>query len=243
MRKLAWGTVAVLAARGCVNHSTTVAFAWFLHVPYTRRLSGLLCSPLSVRRASASDITTSTTFQIRLRNVTIEDLGTIHRWDEQPHLQDEDIMGDHAYNDWNWSEELTKQTSWRHQLIAELDSHVPIGMLQIIDPAEEESHYWGDDCPPNLRAVDIWIGKPEYLGQGYGTQMMKLALGEYCFSNPNVTAVIVDHMAKNLHAHKFYQKLGFEPQEIRYFGPDQTLVHRQTREKYERKRRNYREIC
>jgi aminoglycoside 6'-N-acetyltransferase len=180
-------------------------------------------------------MTTSTNSPVRLRNATIDDLATIQQWDQQPHLQDENVMGDNAYNDWNWSVELTKQPSWRYQLIVELENAGPIGMLQIIDPAEEESHYWGDDCPRNLRAMDIWIGEPEYIGQGHGTQIMKLALAEYCFSNPNVTAILVDPMANNLRAHKFYQKLGFEPQEIRYFGPDRTLVHRLTRERYERK--------
>jgi aminoglycoside 6'-N-acetyltransferase len=231
MKQLVWRTVAALAARRD-SHPSRMAFAPLnLHVPSTRQLSGCLCSPLSCGK----DVATSKTFHIRLRNATIDDLATIQRWDEQPYLQDEDVMGDHDYNDWNWSEELTKQPSWRYQLIAELDSDVPIGMLQIIDPAEEESHYWGENCPPNLRAVDIWIGEHQYLGQGYGTQMMKIALEDYCFSNPNVTAVLVDPMANNLRAHKFYQKLGFEPQEIRYFGPDQTLVHRLTRETYERK--------
>jgi aminoglycoside 6'-N-acetyltransferase len=191
--------------------------------------------------ASSSSLYASTQASfsnLRLRNATIDDLATVQRWDEQPHLQQEDVMGDNDFNDWNWLEELGKQPSWRFQLIAEINGTTPIGMIQIIDPAKEESHYWGHDCPPNLRAIDIWIGEPEYLGQGYGTQMMTMALEDYCFSDPTVEAVLVDPMAKNLRAHRFYQKLGFEPQELRYFGPDETLVHKLTREKFERGQRN-----
>ena len=54
--------------------------------------------------------------------------------------------------------------------------------IQIIDPALEESHYWGD-VPENLRAIDIWIGEETDLGKGYGTQMMQLALAR-CFGVP-----------------------------------------------------------
>mgnify|MGYP003467119708 CR=1 FL=1 len=36
--------------------------------------------------------------------------------------------------------------------------------MQIIDPALEESHYWGD-IGPDLRAIDIWIGSPGDLGR------------------------------------------------------------------------------
>ncbi len=58
--------------------------------------------------------------------------------------------------------------------MAEVDGR-PIGFVQVIDPAREESHYWGD-VPVDLRAIDIWIGEEADLGKGCGTQMMQLAL-------------------------------------------------------------------
>lgn len=69
------------------------------------------------------------------------------------------------------------------------DSRSPIGFIQIIDPAREDSHYWGD-CPTGLRAIDIWIGEEAYLGQGFGTDMMRLAI-DRCFAD----AVEVDLVA------------------------------------------------
>ena len=65
-------------------------------------------------------------------------------------------------------------------MIAELDGR-PIGFVQIIDPAREESHYWGD-APGGLRAIDIWVGEADDLGKGYGTEIMKLALVR-CFTD------------------------------------------------------------
>jgi aminoglycoside 6'-N-acetyltransferase len=83
-----------------------------------------------------------------LRLATIRDLATLQRWDELPHIVESD-----PNDDWEWESELDKDPSWREQLIAQIDGE-PIGFIQIIDPAEEESYYWGD-VAPNLRAIDI----------------------------------------------------------------------------------------
>ncbi|KAK3584243.1 hypothetical protein CHS0354_035324 [Potamilus streckersoni] len=85
------------------------------------------------------------------------------------------VIASDPNDDWQWETELCRSPEWREQLIAEADGH-PIGFIQIIDPAREESRYWGD-VPLNLRAVDIWIGEPEYLNKGYGTQMMQAGTG------------------------------------------------------------------
>ena len=63
------------------------------------------------------------------------------------------------------------------------------------------------------RAIDIWIGDPDYLGQGYGTQMMELAI-ERSFADPSVTAILVDPLEQNGPAHRFYERLGFEASHV-----------------------------
>ncbi|CAB9520468.1 AAC/APH [Seminavis robusta] len=166
----------------------------------------------------------------------------IEKWDEQPYLQDPNVMGDEDFNDWNWEHELSRNDlPWRRQLIAvaavQDGSYKPIGVVQIIDPLQEESHYWGsstEDLPlEDTRALDIWIGEPEYLGRGYGTQTMKQALeGSFVFGDTTVQAAIVDPMVGNPSAHKFYQSVGFQPLGKRSFGPDECLVHRVTRQQY-----------
>ncbi len=56
--------------------------------------------------------------------------------------------------------------------------------VQISDPAEEDSHYWGV-VPARMRAIDTWIGAVPFLGRGYGTRIMHLALAR-CFAPPDV---------------------------------------------------------
>jgi aminoglycoside 6'-N-acetyltransferase len=116
-----------------------------------------------------------------------------------------------------------RSPDWREHLIAEADG-VPIGFMQIIDPLREDSHYWGD-CPPGLRAIDIWIGEEASLGQGLGTEMMRMAI-ERCFTDPSVHAILIDPMASNARARRFYERLGFRFVEDRRFGDDDCAVYR-----------------
>lgn len=159
---------------------------------------------------------------IALRPATIADLPLLRRWHEQPHLAEAGIEAD-----WEWETELLRRPDWREQLIAELDGR-PIGFVQIIDPAREETHYWGE-VEDNLRAIDIWIGDAADTGKGHGTEIMRLAL-ERCFADPAVTAVLIDPLASNTKARRFYERLGFRFVERRMFGEDDTAVYRLERQ-------------
>ena len=162
---------------------------------------------------------------IKLRKALLQDADMLYAWQEQPFLREQ--LGD---DDWQWHEELAKHPSWREQLIAELDGQ-PMGYVEIIDPALEESHYWGD-CESNLRALDIWIGIPELLGRGLGTQMMQLAL-QRCFFDAETKGVLLDPLSANTKAHRFYEKLGFKFVEQRVFGDDVCYVYYLPRSTYQ----------
>lgn len=75
------------------------------------------------------------------------------------------------------------------------------------------------------RMASYWIREAGDLGKGHGTQMMRPAL-ERCFAVPAVTGVLVDPLAANTRACRFYERLGFRPVERRRFGEDDGLVYR-----------------
>ena len=164
-----------------------------------------------------------TSIQLRLANR--QDVQLLRHWDNQPHV----IAA--TDDDWEWETALAKRPPWREQLIAELMGR-PLGFIQIIDPALEETHYWGD-VPKNLRAIDIWIGEADDLGKGYGTIMMELAIRR-CFDEPNVKAILIDPLATNTRAHKFYKKVGFTFVEKKIFDGDECFVFRLDREHWTR---------
>jgi aminoglycoside 6'-N-acetyltransferase len=164
---------------------------------------------------------------ITLRHATIDDVPLLRRWDTQPH-----VIASDPNDDWEWETELARSPAWREQLVAELDGR-PLGFIQIIDPAQEDSHYWGE-VPGGLRALDIWIGEADDLSKGYGSTMMVLAL-ERCFADPAVPAVLIDPLAANIRAHRFYERQGFRFVERRRFGADECHVYRLDRTDWERR--------
>lgn len=149
-----------------------------------------------------------------LRTAVPGDLPVLLHWDKQQHVIDSDLD-----DNWDWETELLHEPAWREQLMAELDGR-PLGFVQIIDPTEEETHYWGD-VPPGLRAIDIWIGEASDLGKGYGTRMMQLAINR-CFADPSVNAILIDPLASNVRAHRFYERLGFRFVEQKRLGEDES---------------------
>lgn len=164
-----------------------------------------------------------------LRPMTVSDVPVLEQWDRQPHViaaTSDDLSQSKAFGNIDWRDELALAAPANQYFIAELDGR-PIGAMQIIDPHTEATHYWGD-IEPNLRAIDVWIGMAEDLGKGYGETMMRLAF-QLCFANAHVTAIVIDPLASNARAHKFYQRLGFIPEGRRRFGADDCLVHRLTR--------------
>ncbi len=165
-------------------------------------------------------------FNINLRPATIADLPILQYWDTQPHVIESDLDGNY-----DWATELLYEPSWRQQLMAELDGR-PIGFIQIIDPALEETHYWGD-VPDGLRAIDIWIGEAADLGKGYGTIMMQHAINQ-CFATPSVSAILIDPLATNVRAHRFYERLGFRFVEQKRLGEDESdcFIFKLMREDY-----------
>jgi aminoglycoside 6'-N-acetyltransferase len=124
---------------------------------------------------------------------------------------------------------LLKKHNWRELLIAEME-YTPVGFIQIIDPATEETHYWGE-ISAGYRAIDIWIGESSNLGKGYGTIMMGQAL-QRCFLDPEVHSVLIDPLASNARAISFYQRMGFRFLEDRRFGDDDCKVYMITRNEW-----------
>lgn len=179
-----------------------------------------------------------TRHRIELRPATAADVPLLERWDHDPDViacSSDDPDEEKAFGDLYWPDELAMQTSVYEYFIAELDGR-PIGAMQICDPHLEPTHYWGE-MPANLRAIDIWIGDAADRGKGYGEQMMRLAL-ERCFADPAVTGIVIDPLASNLRAHRFYQRLGFRSLGPRMFGGDDCLVHELTRREWETLRRD-----
>lgn len=176
-----------------------------------------------------------------LRAATPADAAILECWDREPHViaaTSDDPEASQAFEDVDWSRELGEGDPASHFYIAEIGGH-PIGCLQLIDPARERTGYWGANTPPGLRAMDIWLGEKEYLGRGYGTRIMSLAI-DAAFADLSVEAILMDPLASNRAAHRFYRRLGFQFVDRRFFGEDDCFVFRLDREDWDRDRKKLR---
>jgi aminoglycoside 6'-N-acetyltransferase len=184
----------------------------------------------------------SSTAEVRLRPAMLDDADLLAGWDREPHViacSTDDPNADIAFGGIEWREELADQSPVSFYRIGEIawdGLWRPIGVMQVIDPHDEPTHYWGE-IEPGLRALDIWIGPKDALGHGYGTQMMTLAIND-CFATPGVAAIVIDPLASNTDAHRFYQRLGFEVVGRRMFDEDDCLVHRLSREAWQSRARS-----
>ena len=154
-----------------------------------------------------------------MRSATVADIPLLRRWDDDPAVQA--ASGDDDEFDWEY--EVPREVPWRELLVAEVNG-TPIGFMQLIDAAEEETHYWGE-VDPDLWAIDIWIGAAEHRGRGYGEQMMRMALAR-CFARPGVAAVLIDPLLLNRDAIRFYERIGFRHVEVQWFDTDECAVMR-----------------
>lgn len=155
---------------------------------------------------------------VTLRAATSDDAPMLKMWD----LDDAVGYSGGEDDNYDWDYELPRVTSWREFLIAEVDGY-PIGMVALIDALREESHYWGEDVLEGTWAIDIWIGNEEHRSQGFGTDMMKQALGR-CFNIHGAHLVLIDPLQSNFRAIAFYRRLGFQDVGPRQFGDDHCLV-------------------
>ena len=156
---------------------------------------------------------------MNLRPATIDDIDLLTYWDSKPHV----VAASGSDDSWDWQNELPRDVPWCEFWIGEHEGR-PIGFIAIIDPYEEETHYWGE-VEPHLRAMDIWIGEESDLGRGYGTAMMQLAI-DRCFADPEVEAILIDPLTSNVDAQRFYRRMGFAPVGQRWFDDDDCLVMR-----------------
>lgn len=161
-----------------------------------------------------------------LRIATPADRALLESWGRNPYVRA--AFGDDDPPD--WETDLAETDPAIERLIAE-HSGRPLGFLEICDPAREATHYWGG-IEDGLRAVDIWIGEERDLGRGLGGEMMRLALAR-CFGDAGVSAVVIDPVASNGRAIRFYERLDFAFQEYRIFERMKCAIMRLDRNAWE----------
>ena len=103
-------------------------------------------------------------------------------------------------NEKEWLEDSAKNSSKdRSFAIVELNTNKLIGVISL------ENFYW----VTRNAELGIFIGDPDYRGNGYGTEAIKLLL-EFGFKYLNLHSIRLSLLDVNERAHKCYLKCGFK---------------------------------
>jgi RimJ/RimL family protein N-acetyltransferase len=107
-----------------------------------------------------------------------------------------------------WQAKLAVQDTFRY--IAYVQDK-PVGYIQYFKVNDtDRAHFPGIDLPDHSIGLDLFIGEPEYLGKGYGTQLMRDFIELVKIKEPQCTTIIIDPALDNLRAIKCYEKIGFK---------------------------------
>ena len=131
----------------------------------------------------------------------------LHKWHHEPHVSEWwDLINptlEHVRKDY------LKIMSEPHvfSYIAFLDAS-PIGYIQSYDATHDGDDWW-PDAKPGTWGIDLFIGEPDYVGMGLGTQLI-VEFSDMLLEQPDATCVIVDPDPENTRAIGAYERAGFE---------------------------------
>jgi len=86
----------------------------------------------------------------------------------------------------------------------------PIGYLQFYETQKETGYHVKEPilAEPNVWAMDIFLGEPDFYGKGIGSASLTLML-DYLFTQMGAATVIIDPDVRNVRAIRAYEKAGF----------------------------------
>lgn len=134
-----------------------------------------------------------------IRRAGEADLPRLRRWREHPHVSrwwgEPDVEPE--------AEKLADPdiAMWIVEAGAE-----PFAFIQDYDVHAWPDHHFGY-LPAGSRGMDVYIGEPDFIGQGHGSAMVRQHVDELFESG--VLAVGIDPNPDNLAAQKAFQKAGF----------------------------------
>ncbi|EKF73508.1 aminoglycoside N6'-acetyltransferase [Alcanivorax hongdengensis A-11-3] len=140
--------------------------------------------------------------------LTEEDLPALHRWLAQPHVVQwwgPPRSLEETLRDYNPASRCAGGPAY---FLIELDGQA-MGFIQRYAPVEHHHEGWWQQIQdPGVRGVDVFLARPEWLGRGLGTRVLR-SFSALLFRDPAVTAVIADPAPDNLCAVRCFIRAGF----------------------------------
>ncbi len=148
---------------------------------------------------------------ITFKEFTLEDVPLYYEWAEREHVKN--IWFLDGYQPKEFILKKIEGNGIDYPFVI-LDEGKPIGHIQFWDvhardllEKEEVDYFTGS--PPGTFGIDLFIGEEEYLGKGYGTEILR-KFTRLLFEKYQAQKIVIDPNADNIRAIKSYQKAGFK---------------------------------
>lgn len=147
----------------------------------------------------------ATTFNFK--KLTANDLPLLFKWFAQPYIA-ELWAEPKAWPEFEvkWLERL----SIDFRFIAYL-GNIPVGYIHYYHVNDDDRANFPDIVlPERVVGSDVFIGNPDYLNKGYGTQLIQQFIAFVKTAEPQCQAMIIDPASDNYRAIACYKKVGFK---------------------------------
>ena len=147
---------------------------------------------------------------LTFRPITPADIPTLHHWRNLPHV-----------SQW-WAPQNPTLAQTRDEYNAYMRPNYEVDAYIIVMDGEDIGYMqkWRVASFPDYKpyvqlddlsiGIDVFIGDPNRLHQGIGTQAIQLFLQDYIFADANIPACIIDPLPNNAAAIRAYEKAGFQ---------------------------------
>jgi aminoglycoside 6'-N-acetyltransferase len=173
---------------------------------------------------------------LSFRPITPSDIATLHRWRNLPHV-----------SRW-WTPQNPSLALARAEYTAYMQPSYGVDAYIIVQKGRDIGYMqkWAvgrfPDYKPHLPlddrevGIDVFIGEPDLLHQGIGTQAIQQFLHDHVFSDPVVPACIIDPLPENAAAIRAYEKAGFAHEKTFHHEGKGVYLMRLKRAAFENKR-------
>ena len=146
---------------------------------------------------------------ITFRLIAHDDIPTLHRWRNAPHVaqwwQPPTLDYPDALEEYTF---YMRPDSGVRAYIIQLDQH-PIGYMQAWQVKQFPDYNPYVALSPHTTGLDLFIGEAQYLHRGLGAYLIQAFIQAHVFVDPSVMDCIIDPLPENRSAIRAYEKVGF----------------------------------
>jgi RimJ/RimL family protein N-acetyltransferase len=145
---------------------------------------------------------------IRFRELRVSDVDLLHQW-----LNADEVLrwyghGQPRSRECVRTKYFDSASPLTHRHIA-VDGEESIGYLHWYRVADYPEYARQIGALPGDYGLDLFIGRDQSVGKGFGRQIVQLALSELIFSNPDAMRCVLGPVPENQRAIRCYEACGF----------------------------------